>query len=408
MPEDHSALPSLNAALLLADGRIFYGQAIGATGAVFGEICFNTAMTGYQEVLTDPSYNGQIITFTFPHIGNVGCNEEDIESGMRENSNPSGLPDFPTPRLHMGACGLVIREPITNPSSFRSAGHLNEWLIKKKISGICGVDTRALTRHIRKFGAQNAVIISQDKPLTAAHTEEAKKKLEKHPSLNGMELAKAVSTRKNYEWQEPRWSLTLDKKQPETSFHVVAIDYGEKLNILRCLTSFGCEVTVVPAGATAEDILSLKPDGVFLSNGPGDPAATGRYAVPVIQKMIDIGLPVFGICLGHQMLALALGGKTEKMHQGHRGANHPVKNLETGRVEITSQNHGFVVREDSLPKNVIVTHRSLFDGSVEGMRLKGKPVFSVQYHPESSPGPHDSMYLFEEFVNVMSKRAEAA
>ena len=380
----------MNAALLLADGTIFWGHAVGATGVIYGEICFNTAMTGYQEILTDPSYNGQVITFTFPHIGNVGCNAQDIESGEK----------------HLGASGLVIRENITSPSNFRSQIHFNEWLGKRGISGICGVDTRALTRHIRKNGAQNVAIISGELHSPGV-LEKAKEKLAQYPSLDGMELAYKVATKQPYEWNEPRWSLEPRNAQPEADFHVVAIDYGEKLNILRCLTSFGCRVTVVPAKATAEDILGLKPDGVFLSNGPGDPAATGKYAVPVIRKLIDIGLPVFGICLGHQMLALALGGKTEKMHQGHRGANHPVKNLETGAVEITSQNHGFVVHEDSLPKNVTVTHRSLFDGSVEGLRLNDKPVFSVQYHPESSPGPHDSMYLFAQFVGALKMRAAA-
>lgn len=388
MPEDHTVLPShKNAALLLADGTIFWGHAIGTEGVVFGEICFNTAMTGYEEILTDPSYNGQIITFTFPHIGNVGCNAQDIESSNK----------------HIGASGLVIRENITTPSNFRSQQHFNAWLSSRGISGISGVDTRALTRYIRKNGAQNAVIISG----SLSELENVKAKLKEYPSLNGMELAKGVTTKEPYEWNEPRWSLAPRNSLPKGDFHVIAIDYGEKLNILRCLTSFGCKVTVVPARTAVEDILALKPDGVFLSNGPGDPAATGKYAVPVIRKLIDIGLPIFGICLGHQMLALALGGKTEKMHQGHRGANHPVKNLETGAVEITSQNHGFVVREDSLPANVTVTHRSLFDGTVEGLRLNDRPAFSVQYHPESSPGPHDSMYLFRRFVDTMKVRAAA-
>jgi len=381
----------MNAALLLADGTIFWGHGIGTAGVVFGEICFNTAMTGYQEILTDPSYNGQIITFTFPHIGNVGCNDQDAESGDR----------------HIGACGVVVRERITSPSNFRSRQNLNEWLSKRGISGISGVDTRALTRHIRKNGAQNAAIVSDKLQVASCRLQEVVEQLASYPPLNGMELAKKVTTKKNYEWSEPRWQLATCNLQPATSFHVVAIDYGEKLNILRCLASYGCRVTVVPAKTPVEEILALKPDGVFLSNGPGDPAATGKYAVPVIRKLIELGLPVFGICLGHQMLALALGGRTEKMHQGHRGANHPVKNLETGMVEITSQNHGFVVHEDSLPKNVMITHRSLFDGSVEGLRLKDKPVFSVQYHPESSPGPHDSMYLFGQFVDTMKMQAAA-
>ncbi|MEI7668781.1 MAG: glutamine-hydrolyzing carbamoyl-phosphate synthase small subunit [Pseudomonadota bacterium] len=375
MSEKETNLPSnSNAALLLADGTVFFGNSFGAENPVYGEICFNTAMTGYQEVLTDPSYNGQIITFTFPHIGNVGCNNEDIETNIAE-----------------GAAGLVVREPITNPSNFRSQQHFDVWLKEHKISGISGIDTRALTRYIRKNGAQNAVITKSD------NLKQAQAELLKMPSLKGRELAKSVSTKNIYEWNEPRFSevsKTLSK-------HVVAIDYGEKLNILRCLVSEGCKVTVVPSQTSAQEILALKPDGVFLSNGPGDPAATGEYAVPVIRNLIDSGLPIFGICLGHQMLALALGGKTEKMQQGHRGANHPVKNLKTGLVEITSQNHGFVVVEDSLPDTVEITHRSLFDNSVEGIKLKDKPVFSVQHHPESSPGPHDSIYLFREFMEMM-------
>lgn len=387
---DSNALPSsMNAALLLADGTVFLGRGIGKEASVFGEICFNTAMTGYQEVMTDPSYAGQIITFTFPHIGNVGCNNEDVESGTANRES------------RLGAVGLVIRESITSPSNFRAKQHFNRWLAEYNITGICGVDTRVLTRHIRKHGAQNAAIVSGELPVASSQLQEVMEMLRKYPSLNGMELAKQVTTDKPYEWHKPRWQLTTGNQQPATSFHVVAIDYGEKLNILRCLASFGCKVTVVPADTSAEKVLALKPDGIFLSNGPGDPAATGVYAVPVIRKLIDSGLPVFGICLGHQLLGLALGGTTQKMHQGHRGANHPVKNLENGRVEITSQNHGFVVREDSLPANVVITHRSLFDGSVEGFRLKDKPVFCVQYHPESSPGPHDSLYLFEQFVGMM-------
>lgn len=385
---DKNALPSLlNAALLLADGTVFEGFGIGKAGIVFGEICFNTAMTGYQEILTDPSYNGQIITFTFPHIGNVGCNEEDIESDG-----------------HLGACGLIVREAITTPSNFRAKQHLNDWLIAKGITGISGVDTRALTRHIRKNGAQNAAIVSDEWQVASGKWQEVKEKLATYPSLKGMELAKKVTTQKTYEWTEPRWTFATGHLPLATKYHVVAIDYGEKLNILRCLASLGCRITVVHAETSAEDILALKPNGIFLSNGPGDPAATGTYAVPVIKKLTDSGLPVFGICLGHQMLALALGGKTEKMHQGHRGANHPVKDLKTGKVEITSQNHGFVVSEE-LPKDVEVTHRSLFDGTIQGLRHKSKPVFCVQGHPEASPGPHDSLYLFERFVKMMETHA---
>jgi carbamoyl-phosphate synthase small subunit len=373
----------MNAALLLADGTIFKGYGIGVRATVFGEICFNTAMTGYQEILTDPSYNGQIITFTFPHIGNVGCNEEDIES-----------------KGHLGASGLVIREPITSPSNFRAKQHFNDWLISKNITGIYGIDTRVLTRCIRKKGAQNAAIVSDKLQVASSKLQEVKEKLAAYPSLKGTDLAKKVTTKKPYDWNEPRWSL----KAPKASFRVVAIDYGEKLNILRCLTSVGCKVTVVPAETSAKEVLALKPDGVFLSNGPGDPAATAKYAVPVIQKLIETGLPIFGICLGHQMLALALGGKTEKMHQGHRGANHPVKDLKTGKVEITSQNHGFVVSE-ALPADVEVTHRSLFDGTIQGLRHKTKPIFCVQGHPEASPGPHDSLYLFSQFVKMMEMRS---
>ncbi|HEU5046771.1 MAG TPA: glutamine-hydrolyzing carbamoyl-phosphate synthase small subunit [Rickettsiales bacterium] len=386
MLRENNELPShMNAALLLADGTIFYGKALGAAGTVFGEICFNTAMTGYQEIMTDPSYNGQIVTFTFPHIGNVGCNAQDIESD-------SGR--------HLGACGLVVRQGITEPSNYRATLHFDDWLIKKKITGISGVDTRALTRHIRKNGAQNVAIIAGSEPLSMQKLQQAYEELKRHPSLKGMELAKKVTVAKPYEWIEPRLLLTGSKPQT-IKHHVVAVDYGEKLNILRCLASLGCKITVVPAETSAEEILALKPDGVFLSNGPGDPAATGQYAVPVIRKLVDSGLPVFGICLGHQMLALALGGKTEKMHQGHRGANHPVKHLETGKVEITSQNHGFVVSED-LPPELEVTHRSLFDGTIQGLKHKSKPVFCVQGHPEASPGPHDSLYLFEKFVGMMN------
>ncbi len=387
MPNTKPVLPSsLNAALLLADGTVFWGRGVGAEGTALGEICFNTAMTGYQEVLTDPSYQGQIVTFTFPHIGNVGCNAEDIES---ENARV------------MGASGLVIREPITTPSNFRSTLHFNDWLIKRGLTGICGIDTRALTRHIRKNGAQN-VLIAYMESNANIDIKALQKQLATHPSLEGLELAKNVTTHKPYEWQAMRWKLGEGYKEAHNpEYHVVAIDYGEKLNILRCLASLGCKITVVPADTSAEQILAFKPDGVFLSNGPGDPAATGKYAIPVIQKLIETGLPLFGICLGHQLLGLACGGKTEKMHQGHRGANHPIKNLETGQVEITSQNHGFVVTEKSLPSHVAVTHKSLFDSTVAGLKFKDKPVFSVQYHPEASPGPHDSLYLFQQFVGMM-------
>ena len=388
MNSDLTALPThQSAALLLADGTLFFGKAIGAEGEIYGEICFNTAMTGYQEVMTDPSYNGQIITFTFPHIGNVGCNSRDSESA----ASPS-----------LGAKGLIVREDITFPSNFRSTQHFNDWLKERDVTGICGVDTRALTRHIRQNGAQNAVIVSGEFQVAGCRLQEIYTKLLAYPSLKGMELAEAVSTKEIYEWSEPRYALYGAKPKVQgKQYHVVAIDYGEKLNILRCLVSLGCKVTVVPAKTTAEAILALKPDGVFLSNGPGDPAATGRYANAIIRDIIETGMPLFGICLGHQLLALAMGGKTEKMRQGHRGANHPIKNLETGKVEITSQNHGFVVVEEGLPANMQVTHKSLFDGTVAGLKLTDRPAFSVQYHPESSPGPHDSLYLFAQFVEMM-------
>jgi carbamoyl-phosphate synthase small subunit len=375
--------PHANACLMLADGKVFFGNGIGAEGITSGEICFNTAMTGYQEVLTDSSFAGQIITFTFPHIGNVGCNEEDIET------------------VKPSVSGLVVRELPTAPSNFRSTQSFDAWLKKHGITGIHGVDTRALTRYIRHHGAQNAAIMvaksAKQLDLTALQ-----KAIADCPDMHGRELAASVTTSKTYEWTQTAWKLgTGYGKLTAPQFHVVAIDYGEKLNILRRLAERGCKVTVVPARTSAEDILKLKPDGIFLSNGPGDPAATGEYAVPVLKKLIDSGIPIFGICLGHQLLGLALGGKTEKLEQGHRGANHPVKNLETGAVEITSQNHGFAVIQDSLPKDVKVTHVSLFDGTVEGLRATGKPLFTVQYHPESSPGPHDSQYLFDDFVKLM-------
>ena len=370
--------------VVLADGSVFRGQGLGAEGDAVGEICFNTSMTGYQEILTDPSYAGQIITFTFPHIGNVGANAEDIET--------AGI----------AARGLILRAPITDPSNFRSEHHLDAWLKARNLVGLSGIDTRALTRRIRDLGAPNGVI---------AHSADGKfdidaliAKAKAWPGLEGMDLAIEVSCRQTYQWDQTRWALGQGYGvQTAPRFHVVALDFGIKRNILRCLASAGCKVTVLPGNATAEDVLRHKPDGVFLSNGPGDPAATGTYAVPTIKALVDSGKPVFGICLGHQMLALALGGKTAKMERGHRGANHPVKDLETGKVEITSQNHGFCVVEESLPANVLRTHVSLFDGSNEGLKLTDKPVFSVQYHPEASPGPQDSHYLFERFVGLMEK-----
>jgi carbamoyl-phosphate synthase small subunit len=341
-------------------------------------------MTGYQEILTDPSYAGQIITFTFPHIGNVGANAEDIETGGS------------------AARGLILRAPVTDPSNWRAAEHLDAWLKKHNLIGLSGIDTRALTIRIRDLGAPNGVIayVPDGKLDINALHEQAKA----WPGLEGMDLAKDVTCAKTYEWNAGRINIGSPATlQPTASSpHVVAIDYGAKQNILRCLVSAGCRVTVVPATTSADEIFRLNPDGVFLSNGPGDPAATGVYAVPVIRAVLERGLPLFGICLGHQMLALALGGKTTKMPRGHRGANHPVKDLQTGKVEITSQNHGFMVLPETLPASAEVTHVSLFDGSNEGLRLKDKPAFSVQYHPEASPGPHDSHYLFRRFTDMIA------
>ena len=376
-----------DAALVLASGEVFWGRGAGATGQAVGEVCFNTSITGYQEILTDPSYAGQIITFTFPHIGNVGANSEDLET-----TTPA-------------ARGCVLRADITDPASWRSAGHLDAWLKSMNLVAVTGIDTRRLTRLIRDSGAPTGVIV-RGAEGEALDIDAALTKAAGWPGLEGMDLAKEVSCAQTYTWDETEWALESGfGKQDKPKFHVVAVDYGVKRNILRCLASTGCRVTVVPATATADDILGHKPDGVFLSNGPGDPAATGTYAVPAIRGVLETGLPVFGICLGHQILSLALGCKTSKMHLGHRGANQPVKDLETGRVEITSQNHGFVVERDSLPKGVTETHTSLFDGSLEGLKLDGKPVFSVQYHPEASPGPQDSHYLFERFVAMMEEAA---
>ncbi|OAN49650.1 carbamoyl phosphate synthase small subunit [Paramagnetospirillum marisnigri] len=377
--------PGATGALVLADGTVLWGKGIGATGSNVGEVVFNTAMTGYQETLTDPSYAGQIITFTFPHIGNIGTNAEDIET-----TTPA-------------ARGLILRADITEPANWRSTKHLDSWLKANNIVGLSGIDTRALTRRIRSKGAPNGVVVHApdgefDLPTLWA-------KAADWPGLEGMDLALEVTSAQPYSWDESEWSLRGGYgKQASPKFHVVALDYGAKRNILRCLAASGCKVTVLPAQSSAEDVLAHKPDGVFLSNGPGDPAATGDYAVPMIQGVLKAGVPLFGICLGHQMLALALGAKTFKMDTGHRGANHPVKDLATGRVEITSQNHGFVVDETSLPAGVKVTHRSLFDQSVEGIAVDGKPVFSVQYHPEASPGPQDAHYLFDRFVGLMEKR----
>jgi len=383
---DQPVQPATTALLALADGTVLRGRGVGATGKSVGEVCFNTSQTGYQEILTDPSYAGQIISFTFPHIGNVGANPEDLETGMP------------------AARGCVISAEITEPSNWRAAQHLDGWLKKYGLVGMSGVDTRRLTRRIRDGGPPSGVIAHapDGKFDVDALIAEAKA----WPGLEGMDLAKDVTCRQTYTWDETRWQLGRGfGRQASPKFRVVAVDFGAKRNILRCLADTGCAVTVVPATATAEDVLRHKPDGVFLSNGPGDPAATGVYAVPMIREVLNSGTPIFGICLGHQMLGLALGGRTEKMPRGHRGANHPVKDLLTGKVEITSQNHGFVVVPESLPDDVEVTHVSLFDGSNEGFRLKDRPVFSVQYHPEASPGPQDSHYLFQRFIELMEKNA---
>jgi carbamoyl-phosphate synthase small subunit len=387
-PADPWADELTTALLVLADGTVIEGRGAGAVGSAVGEVCFNTAMTGYQEILTDPSYAGQIITFTFPHIGNVGANAEDIETANLAAAS--------------GVRGCVLRAPITSPSNYRATQDFDAWLKARGIIAITGIDTRALTVLIREKGMPNAVI---------AHAADGKfdvdalqREAAGWPGMVGLDLAKEVTCGQSYSWDETvwRWGQGFGR-QTEAHFHVVAIDYGLKRNILRELAGAGCRLTIVPATTTAEEVLARKPDGVFLSNGPGDPAATGVYAVPEIKKLVESGLPVFGICLGHQMLGLALGGTTSKMHQGHHGANHPVKDFTTGKVEITSMNHGFAVDRDSLPDNVEETHVSLFDGTNCGMKVKDRPVFSVQYHPEASPGPQDSHYLFTRFVALMAE-----
>ena len=387
-----------SAALVLATGEVFWGRGAGAPGRAVGEVCFNTSITGYQEIITDPSYAGQIITFTFPHIGNVGANPEDLEST--------------TPAVR----GCVLRTDITEPANWRAAGHLDAWLKAMRLPAVTGVDTRRLTRLIRDKGAPTGCIVYAPPGWKEGgekggriDVEAMRAEAKAWPGLEGMDLAKDVTCRQTYAWEETRWVHGQGYgKLQAPAYRVVAVDYGAKHNILRCLASLGCAVTVVPADTGAADILRRRPDGIFLSNGPGDPAATGAYAVPVVRELLASGLPLFGICLGHQILALALGGRTRKMHLGHHGANHPVKDLATGRVEITSQNHGFAVDPHSLPKTVEISHVSLFDGSNEGLRVKGRPVFSVQYHPEASPGPRDSHYLFERFVEMIRAHKQGA
>ena len=386
--------PLATALLVLADGTVLEGFGIGREGVAEGEVCFNTAMTGYQEILTDPSYAGQIVTFTFPHIGNVGTNDEDLES--LEAAPASGVR------------GVVIASAVTQPSSWRSSSHLDAWLKARGIAGITGIDTRALTALIRDHGMPNAVIAND--PTGQFDREALKARAAGLAPMEGLDLVPPVTSRENAQWSQTAWSVKGgygSRASAEGSFRVVAIDYGVKRNILRLLAQAGCDVTVVPATTSAETILAMRPDGVFLSNGPGDPAATGQYAVPVIRALLDERVPTFGICLGHQLMGLALGGRTVKMGQGHHGANHPVKDHTTGKVEIVSMNHGFAVDPNSLPETAVETHVSLFDGSNCGLSLTDRPAFSVQHHPEASPGPRDSHYLFERFVAMMRERKPA-
>ena len=372
------------ACIVLADGQVFYGRGFGAAGSAVAELCFNTAMTGYQEIMTDPSYAGQVVTFTFPHIGNVGVNAEDDEA-----NDPV-------------AAGMVVKWDPTEPANWRAAGRLGDWLKSRGRIGVGGVDTRRLTRAIRLQGAPHAAICHA--PDGVFDLDDLLARARSWPGLVGMDLAKDVTCAQSYRWDEMRWAWPEGYQARATPGRkVVAIDYGAKRNILRCLASAGCDVTVLPATATAEDVLALEPEGLFLSNGPGDPAATGAYAVPMIREILDKSrMPIFGICLGHQMLALAIGARTIKMNHGHHGANHPVKELATGKVEITSMNHGFTVDSQTLPQGVVETHVSLFDGSNCGIALTDRSVFSVQHHPEASPGPQDSFYLFERFVASMA------
>ena len=378
------------ALLVLADGTVIEGKGVGATGQVQAEVVFNTALTGYQEILTDPSYSGQIVTFTFPHIGNIGANEEDIEDLA--------------PAARHTAVGAIFKADITEPSNYRSREHLDCWLKARGIVGLTGVDTRALTAWIREHGAPNAVIAHD--PDGDFDVEALKAEAKAWSGLENLDLAREATCGQSSQWSEGPWVWDEGYGAGDGSagIHIVAIDYGIKRNILRLFSGLGCKVTVMPARTSAEEVLAQKPDGIFLSNGPGDPAATGDYAVPMIRKLMQSGIPIFGICLGHQLLALALGGRTVKMHQGHHGANHPVKDHTTGKVEIVSMNHGFAVDAKSLPQGVEETHVSLFDGSNCGLRVDGKPIFSVQHHPEASPGPQDSHYLFRRFINLIRER----
>ena len=377
-----------DAILILQNGKFFKGKGLGYQGVATGEVCFNTSITGYQEIISDPSYAEQIINFTFPHVGNVGTNNEDHESDK------------------IWTKGVIINTEITDPSNYRSLKHLDQWLKKNKIVGITGIDTRNLTNFIRDNGAPKGTISYYKK--NKLNIKKLLKITKNWSGLKNLDLAKQVTTHKNYLWQDYKTWKKGDGflKNKKKLLHVVAIDYGIKKNILRYFSDFNCKVTIVSCKTSSKDILKLKPNGIFLSNGPGDPAATGKYAIPVIKELIRKNFPIFGICLGHQILALALGAKTKKMSLGHRGANHPVKNLIKGNVEITSQNHGFEVIKSNLPKNIQITHQSLFDNSIEGIKLKNKPVYSVQYHPESNPGPQDSVYLFEEFITSIKKNAK--
>ena len=381
--------PHFSSAILVLENKsIFKGIGLGYQGDATGEVCFNTSLTGYQEIISDPSYAGQIINFTFPHIGNVGTNNEDLESDK------------------IWTRGVIFNSEITNPSNYRSIKNLDEWLKKNKIVGITGLDTRSLTNYIRDIGAPKGTISNNKKGNF--NIKKLLNNSTKWPGLNGLDLAQEVTTKKIYKWKGLKtWKKGKGfEKNKKKSLKVVAIDYGIKKNILRYFSNYDCEIVVVPCKKSADEILKLKPNGIFLSNGPGDPAATGKYAIKTIQKLIKANLPIFGICLGHQILALALNAKTKKMKLGHRGANHPVKNLINNKVEITSQNHGFEILKESLGKNIQVTHKSLFDNCIEGIKLKNKPVFSVQYHPESNPGPQDSHYLFSDFIKEVKKNAK--